>query len=65
MPQFLWFACFSGSLNRTVYASPPLAALATVCQGHSASLYSHAKPSYTQERYAKCGLNLVEILKHT
>jgi hypothetical protein len=32
------------SHNRSVYASPPLAARATVLLGHSATLHSHAKP---------------------
>jgi hypothetical protein len=32
------------SHNRTVYASPPLAARATVCLGHSAALHFHGKP---------------------
>jgi hypothetical protein len=41
------------SYNRTVYASPPLAARAPFWLGHSASLHSHAK---TPPHFASPGL---------
>jgi hypothetical protein len=40
----VWLDVAKTSHNRTVYASPPLAARSTVCLGHSAALHSHGKP---------------------